>query len=115
MSKKKRKKNVRSEDWMVEFGHFLDDVDKKTKALVLDGSIEVCPVCHELSAYSWNDCTGYEEFTDGIIPGGFKPEKGKIAHIGTASGSEFECGHCKAHVMDANSPLNHPAYTHRDD
>jgi hypothetical protein len=105
----------RSEEWMDEFGDLLEGVDDETKALVLDGSIEICPACHEMSAHSWNDANGYEEFTDGITPGGFKPEKGKIAHIGTASCFEWECGHCGAHCVKRDSPINHPAYTHRDE
>lgn len=106
---------ARSEEWMAEFGDQLPN-DPDTLLLVLDGSIEICPCCGGLSAYCWDDCTGYDEFEDGIIPGGFVPAKDMIAHIGTASGlGEWECGHCKRMLVDADSPLNHPCYTHEDD
>lgn len=106
--------NKRSPEWMEELGPGLDELPEDTRLLVENGSIEICPICHELSAYSWYESDAYDECGD-IIPGGFKPKPGTIAHIGTASGDEWECGHCKARLMDANSPLNHPAYTHSED
>ncbi len=105
---------LRTQDWHDEFGYILADLPAETAALVVDGSIEICPCCQELSAYAWQDATGYDEFEDGIIPGGFQPEPGCIAHIGTASGWEFECGHCRAHVVDGSSPILSPCYTHED-
>lgn len=104
----------RSEEWMAEFGHYLENLDAETKELVLDGSIEICPCCGEMSAYAWQDANAYEEF-DRFIPGGFVPEKGKIAHIPTASGFEWQCGHCLKHLADADSPVNYPAYSHSED
>ena len=83
--------------------------------LIEDGSIETCPCCGELSAYAWQDADAYDEFEDGIIPGGFTPEPGTVAHIGTASGFEWECGHCGAHLVAEDSPINHPCYTHSED
>ena len=106
----------RNAEWHGQFDHILETIeDAGTKGLILDGSIEICPVCDELSAYSWQEANAYEQFTDGIIPGGFKPEKGKIAHIGTASSFEWECGHCKRSFTERDSPINHPAYTHEED
>ena len=104
----------RSQEWLDEFGNLLP-TDDETRALVLDGSIEICPVCWGLSAYAWQDSDAYDQFEDGIIPGDFRPAPGSIAHIGTAGGSEWQCGHCGAHCVDADSPINHPAYTHELD
>lgn len=87
----------RSEEWLDEFGPAIDELDEDIKALVLDGSIEICPVCGKLSAYCWDDATD------------------PVAHIPACSGWEWQCGHCGAHLMDADSPLNHPAYTHSED
>jgi hypothetical protein len=83
--------------------------------LIENGSIVVCPVCEGLSAHAWGDTTSYDQFVDGIIPGGFVPAKGTIAHIGTSSCWEWECGHCKSHVVEAGSPLTDPCYTHEED
>lgn len=102
----------RSDDWMDSMGHLADALDDATKAKVLKGSIEICPCCEELSAYAWNETTAYDHLGS-IVPGGFKPEKGTIAHIGTCSGlGEWECGHCHTHLVEVDSPLNHPCYTH---
>jgi hypothetical protein len=93
--------------WMDEFGQIPVTLDDDTRALVLDGRIEICPVCGELSAYTWQDTTAYDAFEDGLIPGGFEPEPGTIAHISTSSCWEWECGHCKSHLVKAASPLVH--------
>lgn len=77
------------------------------QALIDDGSVLVCPCCGEISAYAWQDTTAYEQFTDGIIPGGFRPESGTIAHIPTASAWEWQCGHCQARMAERGSPLDH--------
>lgn len=106
---------TRPPEWMDQFGHLLNVIeDEDTKALVLDGSIEICPVCDELSAHAWQETTAYDQFTDGIIPGGFKPEPGTIAHIGNASCFDWQCGHCKRSFTTVDSPINHPCYTHAD-
>jgi hypothetical protein len=105
----------RTDEYKADFAHVLEPLDDETKFLVLDGSIEICSACGGLSAYAWQDCTGYEEFPDGIIPGGFTPDKGKVAHVGAASGFEFQCGHCRRNIMSVDSPLNSPLFTHRED
>lgn len=87
---------------------------QEIESLIKDGSIVVCPACLEMSAHAWQDSTAYEQFTDGIIPGGFIPSKGSIAHVGASSCWEWECGHCRAHVVDADSPLTCPCYTHEN-
>ena len=105
----------RSDDWMEEFGHIVEDLDDDVQEMVLKGEIEICPCCNELSAYCWNDTTSYDDLGN-IIPGGFEPEKGTIAHIGTCSGlGEWECGHCKRHIVERDSVLNSPCYTHSED
>lgn len=96
---------MRDSLWLEEFAHLLPN-DEETKSLVLDGSIEICPCCSELSAYSWDDATSTDDYM---------PASGTIAHIGVCSGSEWQCGHCGVHLMDRDSPLNHPAFTHEDD
>jgi hypothetical protein len=83
--------------------------------MIASTAIETCLVCGELSAYAYGNCDAYDQFPDDIIPGGFRPLPGTIAHIGTASYWEWECGHCGAHHVDADSPILAPCYTHEDD
>lgn len=83
-------------------------------ALIESGHILECICCGELSAYCYGDTDAYDQFDDDIIPGGFKPEPGTIAHIGTASCWEWECGHCGAHHVDADSPILAECYTHEE-
>jgi len=94
----------RSDEWMEEYGHHLDGLAPDVRALVLDGSVEICPACLELSAYAWEDVTA----EDGREPG-------KIHHVPTAGAWEWECGACGTHWTEADSPINHPAYTHSED
>lgn len=105
---------MRSDDYRAEFGHVLDQLDDDTRALVLAGDVEICPACGELSAHAFQDANAYGEFPDGIIPGGFDPEPGTIAHIPSASCFEFECGHCRRSITPAGSPLTAEVYTHRE-
>ena len=63
------------------------------------GHIERCLVCDGLSAYAWCDVD----------------ESLGVAFIGAASCWEWECGHCRAHHVQADSPILHPAYTHAED
>lgn len=83
-----------------------------TDELVELGHVLECPCCGELSAYAWEDATAYDQFEDGIVPGGFRPAPGTIAHIGTASCWEWECGHCRAHLVQADSPILAECYRH---
>lgn len=99
----------RSQEWLAEFGHIAEEQSEDVKLLILDGSIEVCPVCLELSAYAFQDTTAYDEDEDA------EPSEGTIALVGASSGYEWTCGHCKSHVAEASSPINHPCYTHEDD
>jgi hypothetical protein len=75
--------------------------------------LETCPVCNEQSSHCWADTTSYDVVDH--IHHGMKLEPGTIGHIGVSSCWEWECPHCGSHVVDADSPLNHPAYTHGDD
>jgi len=63
------------------------------------GYVNECPACGKLSAHAWEDVD----------------EEAGIAHIPTASCWEWQCGHCGAHLVQADSPINHPAYTHAAD
>lgn len=105
----------RSDDWMDVLGHLADALPDNVKAKVLDGTLEICPCCEEVSAYAWGETTAYAALGN-LIPGGFQPAKGTIAHIGTCSGlGEWECGHCRTHLVEVDSVLNSPCYTHEDD
>lgn len=77
-------------------------------------NIETCPGCGERSAYAWSDTTSYDELPDNIVPGGFKPEPGTVAHIGTSSCWEWQCGHCGTSWTESGSPLTFPAYSHSE-
>jgi hypothetical protein len=76
--------------------------------------VEQCGRCGEFSAYCWDDCNAYGDFADGIVPGGFVPAPGTIAHIGCSSSWEWECGHCGTRWVERNSPINAECYTHVD-
>lgn len=104
----------RTENWMAEFNHILPE-DEKDRALVLDGSIEICPACGEMSAYAWLYVNAFDASPHEIDSASFKPDHGTIAHIGTASCFEWECGHCGGHIVEASSPINAPGYTHSED
>lgn len=95
----------RSAEWFDEFELVLDTLTDDAKELVLDGAVEVCPVCRELSAYAWQDATAYDD--EDTHTYGMRLRSGTIGHIGTSSCWEFECAHCQAHCVDAASPMNH--------
>lgn len=76
------------------------------EALQESGDIVECAACGELSAYAWQYVADKPSYSRGCY------DKGEIAHVGAASGSEFECGHCGAHNVEADSPLLHECYTH---
>lgn len=63
------------------------------------GKLLRCERCDGLNAHAWGDCD----------------EALGIAHIPVASCWEWQCGHCGTHWVEADSPINHPAYTHADD
>lgn len=97
---------MRSSEWMECFESHLEDLEPDVREMVELGEIEICPCCDELSAYAWTDSNAYDQFTDGIVPGGFVPKSGTIAHIGTCSGlGEWECGHCHSHLVESDSVL----------
>jgi hypothetical protein len=81
-------------------------IDLNIEALLESGDIECCAACGEHSAYSWRYVTPKEHhYRLGY-------NKGEIAHIGAASGFEWECGHCGAHNVPEDSPLLAEVYTH---
>lgn len=67
--------------------------------LIESGRGERCLVCQGVSAYAWSEVS----------------EEEGIAHIGTSSCWEWQCGHCGTRHVERGSPIDHPAYTHRDD
>lgn len=106
---------MRNEDWVQENWFDLQAAEPDVKNKLMSGEIEICPICKEKSAYAWNSTTSYEGLGS-IIPGGFKPTTGTIAHISVSSGlGEWQCGHCKEHLVDTRSPLLASCYTHGDD
>lgn len=64
--------------------------------LIGKGYIEECPCCGGLSAYAWEDVN----------------EEAGITHIPVASCWEWQCGHCHAHLVEADSPILAECYTH---
>lgn len=74
----------------------LDKVSAVAELVRLKHVLE-CPVCGELSAHAWCDVD----------------EELGIAHIPTASCWEWECGHCGAHLVEADAPILAECYTHR--
>lgn len=90
-----------------------DDYSKADVAEMLSaGDVVRCAACGELSAYAWELCNAYGA-TNGEH--NYNPEKGLIAHIGTASCWEFECGHCRAHNVERDAPILADCYTHAAD
>ena len=80
----------------------------EVQALIDDGSIEECPVCGALSAYAYQDSN---------IPGedDYDTNSPVVYMIGACSGYEWTCGKCGTSFTPADSPLNHPCYTHSED
>ena len=106
---------MRTEDWVQQNWFDLQAAPLKIRDKLMSGEIEICPCCNEKSAYAWQNTTSYEGLGS-IIPGGFKPKSGTIAHIGVSSGlGEWQCGHCKEHMVELDSPLLSPCYTHAED
>lgn len=83
------------------------------EAAIENGDIEVCP-CGAYNAYSWNlaNMEPYDNKRD--VESELKDISEDIYHIPCASGFEWQCGRCRAHLIPIDSPLNHPAYTHED-
>lgn len=98
-ARRKRRELAQRREYMADFDLSAHAPD--TLALIEDGSIEICPICRGLSAYAWQDAS-----EDG----------GPIAHIGAASGlGEWQCGHCRAYLVAADSILTANVFTHCDD
>lgn len=76
------------------------------EALKESGDIVECAGCGELSAYAWQFVADKPSYSRLCF------EKGEIAHVGACSGSEWECGHCGANNVEADSPLLAEVYTH---
>ncbi len=87
-------------------------VDEDTQALIDSGAIEVCPACGEMSAHAW--CDVDQDAADAMDRLFGRPPAGSVAHIPSSSAYEWVCGHCGRHLVESDSPINHPAYTHAD-
>lgn len=88
---------------------------KDLSILIEDGSVEECQICGGHSAYAWQDVSSELSDSNDIYS---RPTKGQghlIAHIGAASGFEWECGHCGAHHVQRDSAINSECYTHVSD
>lgn len=76
-----------------------DRADARELARLVEcGDIEECAACGRLSAYAWQDVE--------------RLEARGVAHIGAASGFEWQCGHCSASNVPQDSPLLAEVYTH---
>ena len=75
-------------------------------ALKEEGDVVECAACGELSAYAWQNVTEKPSYHRMCW------ERGEIAHVGAASGFEWECGHCGANNVDADAPILAEVYTH---
>lgn len=93
--------------------------------LVEKGDIIQCPSCGEYNAYAWEDvnmdCNSGLRIKpdDGFSDGGeaYTDEEcltnwPDVYHIPSSSCWEWECGNCKAHLVEANSPILAECYTH---
>jgi hypothetical protein len=74
--------------------------------LVESGDVRECAACGQRSAYAWEHVTEKETYHRGCY------ERGEIAHIGSASCFERECGHCGANNVFAVAPILAECYTH---
>lgn len=65
----------------------------------------VCPVCEEVNAWAWEDA---ERFTK---------RTGKPCHVSTGSCFDDICGNrnCRAQIVEPDSPILAPCYTHSED
>jgi len=63
----------------------------------------ICPECGTVNAWSWDDA---ERAT----------AKLKV-EVTCCSGSAFDniCGHCHSNIVEPNSPILAPCYTHEED
>jgi hypothetical protein len=97
----------RSDDYLDEFANDLSELAANRPddyALVLDGSIEICPACRKLSAYAYCDTDEDETALDAVVS------------IGVCCGlGSWQCGHCRQYFAPAESILNAPCFTHSDD
>lgn len=82
--------------------------------LLGSGDIKECAGCGQLSAHAWELANAYRD-EKGEGGSYYEPKRGLVAHIGTASCWEFECGHCRANNVQADAPILADCYTHAGD
>ena len=65
--------------------------------------IWACMNCHEVNAWDWDDAD-------------YMNDRWKL-NVKVSHGSAFDniCGHCGADIVEADSPILHPCYTHSED
>lgn len=73
----------------------------------------ICGHCGALNAHCWDDCN--MDPNTGKRDADCLEDAADVYHIPVASGWEWQCGKCKTHWVEADSPLNHSCYTHEDD
>lgn len=85
---------------------------KELSVMLENGDIEECIVCGAYSAYAWDDVSPELSDENDIYSRPTAQQRNLIAHIGAASGEEWECGHCGAHHVERTSPMLAECYTH---
>lgn len=82
--------------------------NQSIETLLASGALVRCAGCGELSSFSWQHVTHKQSYPRLCW------QPGEIAHIGAASGFEWECGHCAASNVPLDSPLLAEVFTHVD-
>lgn len=86
-------------------------MDKRNfERLKNEGDIVECARCSEHSAFCWAFVDEQSENPGTTVRLGWVP--GEIAHVGSASCFEWECGHCGASNVEPDSPTLAEVYTH---
>lgn len=85
---------------------------REVEQLIETGDIVECAACEELSAFCWAYVDDQSENPGETFRLGWIP--GEIAHVGSSSCFEWECGHCGSSNVDPDSPTLAEVYTHVD-
>lgn len=80
--------------------------DLDLEQLIQSGEVRECAACGRYSAYNW------EHVTAGVDSE--RCQSTHIAHIGTCSGFEWQCGHCGANNVFKDAPILAECYTHEE-
>lgn len=63
----------------------------------------ICPVCGSVNAFNNEDASRFEQKT------------GQVCFISTGSCFDNQCGNCHANIVEPDSPILAPCYTHKED